>query len=162
MTIKISAKDEARFWSKVRKTPGCWEWAASKNNSGYGCFSFNSKRWGAHRFSWLIHHGDSKGLFVLHSCDNRSCVNPSHLWVGTQSANLQDMIKKKRHRGVTHPNSYATGSRHHNAKLTTAKVKQIRALRFEGLSYYQIAKQFEVSRQHIRTLCLRKSWRRVK
>jgi hypothetical protein len=91
-------KDIDRFYSKVEKTSSCWNWTHSKNKFGHGMFSFQGKTIGAHRFSFDLHKGSlPHNLFVCHSCDNPSCVNPSHLWLGTAKDNAQDMIKKGRH-----------------------------------------------------------------
>lgn len=97
-----------RFLSKVKKTKYCWVWIASKNKDGYGWFRYNNRMLGSHRISWLIFIGKiPKNLRVLHKCDNPSCVNPEHLFLGTQKDNVQDCIKKKRfknNQGETNPN----------------------------------------------------------
>ncbi|MBG8552331.1 HNH endonuclease signature motif containing protein [Hymenobacter guriensis] len=95
---------EARFWSKVDKTPGfgpagdCWIWTASLINSGYGRLGIGRhKKVLAHRLSYEMKNGPiPEGLLVLHSCDNRQCVNPSHLSLGTVSENTKDMLVKGR------------------------------------------------------------------
>lgn len=108
MAKKVPTFEETvvRFWSKVHKTSsphGCWEWTAScfEKRGGYGQFSTVSfsgrKRYSAHRFSWLIEHGSiPKGLCVLHRCDNPKCVNPMHLFLGTDMDNVRDMRAKRR------------------------------------------------------------------
>ena len=87
------------FWNKVNKnTPnGCWEWIASTNGRGYDRFRFQGKAHQAHRVSYQLNHGvDPKELYVCHTCDNKSCVNPEHLFLGTQFDNMQDKIIKGR------------------------------------------------------------------
>jgi len=92
---------EIRFWPKVNKEPGrntCWEWTGVCYK-GYGNFSVGGSRGRmyAHRYSYELHFGNIPvGLLVLHKCDNRRCVRPSHLFVGTQSDNIKDSIKKGR------------------------------------------------------------------
>jgi hypothetical protein len=90
---------EHRFWSRVQKSSGCWNWTGGLNYWGYGQMAFMGKTMGAYRASWIIHNGPiPNGFFVLHRCDNRRCVNPGHLWLGTQKDNIQDAVRKGRHR----------------------------------------------------------------
>ena len=93
-----------RFWEKVDKSPasGCWEWRSSIRGNGYGAFFTHligegRKCRGAHRFSWELKNGPiPDGLWVLHKCDNRICVNPDHLFLGDRVDNMQDCAKKGR------------------------------------------------------------------
>jgi hypothetical protein len=103
-----------RFWNKVDKTDTCWIWTASKTKDGYGMFNVNGKIWLAHR--WIMHeqgHIVDK-LEVCHSCDNPTCVNPDHLFVGTHQDNMKDLKDKKRSRHIK------------ERKLTDIAVKDIR------------------------------------
>ena len=92
-----------RFWSRVDKTEGCWNWTGGLDTGGYGALRIPAKRTSSKkvrvsRYSWELHNGPiTNNLFVLHSCDNTKCVNPSHLFLGTQSDNMLDMSMKKRH-----------------------------------------------------------------
>jgi len=118
---------EQRFWNKVNKTDTCWLWTASKRNKGYGAFSYTRDgkmiQDRAHRYSWEIHKGSiPEGLFVLHSCDVPACVNPSHLFLGNNQENVDDMMNKGRHvSGGTYiqkyEGKYERGESHHGAKL---------------------------------------------
>lgn len=89
---------EERFWSKVNITDllSCWEWTGFKNK-GYGQLEFRGKTQRAHRVVWMLIYGEiPDGLCVLHHCDNPSCCNPAHLFLGTMLDNNRDMIKKGR------------------------------------------------------------------
>ncbi|KKM00856.1 hypothetical protein LCGC14_1800190, partial [marine sediment metagenome] len=112
-----------RFWAKVIKNKnGCWEWKNATDTSGYGLFWKNGKHHKAHRISWELHNGKiPKGLLVLHTCDNPLCVNPNHLWLGTNQDNQNDMYAKNR-------GKKATGEKHGCAKLTWEVVRIIRKL----------------------------------
>lgn len=108
-----------RFMSKIKHFgDGCWEWSASINNHGYGQFKFNKKMVKAHRMSYEIAHGSiPKDLCVLHSCDNRLCVNPEHLRIGTKQDNSRDAVSRGR---IVSSNRYKTSCPYgHNAYFQT-------------------------------------------
>jgi hypothetical protein len=98
---------EQRFWAKVRKRDGCWEWTGAKNADGYGMIGVNGvghKRHApAHRVSWELHYGHiPTGMWVLHHCDNPPCIRPDHLFIGDRSANMKDCAAKGRLTGPQH------------------------------------------------------------
>lgn len=100
---RLTRTMKERFFEKVRKSENCWIWTAALDHKGYGQFSgFDSvamkhTMMRAHRVSWVFHNGEIKnGLFVLHKCDVPSCVNPDHLFLGTNQDNIDDAVRKQR------------------------------------------------------------------
>ncbi len=131
-----------RHYDRIAKGGGCWEWPLAPNTPGYGHFRFNGKTYQAHRASYEVNVGPiPDGLCVLHTCDNRLCVRPDHLWLGTKTDNMRDMIAKGRKRGGPRP-----GEAHHSAKLSDADVAAIRA---STDSQTALARRYGVHQSHI-------------
>ena len=139
-----------RFWAKVNKTKSCWDWTAYIYHHGYGSFKTKLGTKYAHRLSWTLHFGEiEEGKYVLHKCDNRACVNPDHLFLGTQAENLQDMANKKRSQ---------IGIKHWNVKLSAFDILEIKRLSDSGLSSSEIAKKFPVNRRQISRVLSGERW----
>lgn len=137
---------EQRFFEKVRRVDdGCWEWLAKKNNKGYGMFG-GTKAEGftlAHRAAYEIARGKiPKGKWVLHSCDNRGCVNPDHLFLGTHVENMRDMHSKGRGRSILGP----------------AEAMEIAKRRKAGERRGALAVEFGVSVATIKNITMGRSW----
>ena len=148
-----------RFWSHVDKGKNCWEWTAAKKN-GYGLFGRKvpgtviMKGVYAHRHSWEIQNGPiPKGLCVLHKCDNRPCVRPDHLFIGTKADNTADMVAKGRDRQPRLKGSAQSGS-----KLTEANVLAIRA---STESQPAEARKYGVSQVLISRIRLKRAWKHL-
>jgi hypothetical protein len=99
-SVKRETDIKDRFWSKVaiKGADECWEWKASRYPGGYGKFSIKDRYQQAHRLAWRLSNGEiPSGQNILHKCDNPPCVNPNHLFLGTQTDNMHDMMAKNRH-----------------------------------------------------------------
>lgn len=115
-----------QFQSHVKKTPTCWLWQGLKTAKGYGRYGKGGRR--AHRIAYSEFIGEiPSGLLVLHSCDNPSCVNPNHLFLGTSADNTKDMVTKGRARGKDHTGM--TRSSETRLKLSAAKTAYWRTRR---------------------------------
>lgn len=147
-----TVEDIERFYNHVRvgKPNECWEWIGE---STCPLFRFDGKCTSATRFAFWIATGIHPGeLFVCHSCDNRRCVNPRHLWLGTSKDNLQDAAKKGR---MQH------GNKHYLAKLTENDVREIREKRTSGSTQRQLAETYNVSSMCISHVVNRKTWKHI-
>lgn len=168
-----------RFWEKVQKSDGdgCWLWTASAMKKGYGQMSVPGGMARAHRISYELHYGPiPDGMFVCHTCDNPRCVNPAHLWLGTNSDNLHDAIRKgkfqtaKRKAGpkkswVTARARYGPSGRppgdRAGTKLKAAQVIEIIAEFKAGMRPQRIAAKYGVSGGAIDGILYGRNWRHI-
>ena len=147
---------EERFWTFVAKSDekSCWLWLGYKLSSGYGTFRLESPRRKilAHRWMWQIFHGPiPEGLNVCHHCDKPQCVNPSHLFLGTQTDNMQDAVRKQR---------MPKGEQHYSTRLTSEDIMKIRAAK--GLTrQVDLAAQFHVTRESISAIQRYRTWKHI-
>jgi hypothetical protein len=146
-----------RFWEKVHKAgkDECWLWTASTDREGYGDLSvrISGKRGHlrAHRYSWELANGPiPKGLCVLHDCDNPPCVNPRHLFLGTNLDNIKDRENKGRG---------SKGDRHYRAKLTSDQVTSIRTEHASGISQLTLAKKYGMGKTTIWAIVHHHTWK---
>jgi DNA-binding XRE family transcriptional regulator len=132
----------------------CWEWQGGISKDGYGRFGWYEKGIGAaHIASYEFFKGKRNGLCVCHSCDNPPCVNPNHLWLGTQPDNNADMVKKGR-------NSDNTGEKNPNAKLSYHDVKKIKKLyKTKSFSQKELAKKYHVAEVTIWRIVTNINWK---
>lgn len=146
-----------RFWRRVRKSDGCWEWGGAVRGKGYGEIGRGGRGQGVvdtHRLSWELHFGEiPEGLQVLHRCDNPPCVRPDHLFLGTVADNMADKAQKGRAPSISNPGEQAG-----RAKLTNADVLAIRRRAAAGERLFQIARSFPVSASTIGQVVNRKTW----
>lgn len=152
----LTATERARFFSHVEPVPeaGCWLWAASWHPGGYGQMNLRGRPELCHRLSWEMHKGPiPSGLLVCHRCDTPACVNPDHLFLGTNTDNMADMLAKGRHRSRTE-----RGEKSARAKITDATAAAI--FRANG-SRQSIADRFGVNRMTVSHIKLGKQWNTV-
>ena len=142
---------EQRFWEKVQKTDSCWLWIGGKTDGGYGMFIDGMKIVGerrAHRISYCLHHNtkiSDPSAFVCHSCDNPSCVNPEHLWLGDNLSNVADRVAKGRHRadGVHREYERIGCKTTRVSEELKGKVKELRAA---GRTWADISRETQLTR----------------
>lgn len=158
-TIRESKTTEVRFMEKLGvKDPstGCVEWESSRNERGYGSFWTGGRSVKAHRFAWELHNGPvPEGMLVCHTCDNPTCCNVEHLFLGTNADNSDDKVAKGRQAAVR-------GERQGNAKLSEKNIETIRILLVDGLSQRKIAVMFGIDQTTVSKINRGKNWRHVK
>lgn len=162
-------KDIDRFWSRVVRKDGCWEFLSPKNRDGYHSHLYQEvpqgkfRKTGAHRFMMMVNgHTIPEGYVVCHSCDNPGCVNPDHLWIGTVNDNNQDKVRKGRQ-------SAFPGMKNAQAKLDDDTVRKIRAEaivgartgRGTGSNVPELARKYNVHTETIRLIAKNRIWKHV-
>lgn len=144
------------FWSKVcvSEPDACWPYMGLLLTSGYGQIKVKGKKWATHRLAWILTNGPiTDGLWACHTCDNRRCVNPAHLFLGTPADNSRDMAEKGR---------AMRGEGHYNTRLTESDIRTIRAMRANGrFTLRQVAEKFDITEGGVSMIARRKNWRHI-
>jgi hypothetical protein len=146
----LTESDLNRFWLKVKKTDTCWLWTACVDKEGYGNFGIDGSNYRANRVSYAIQYGDPRESQVCHSCDNPTCVNPSHLWTGTTQDNSHDRDQKGRQ---------AHGDNVNTAVLTE---KDVKAIRRSNELQRVLADRYGVSKTAIAFIKRGVTWKHIK
>lgn len=159
-----------RFWSHVDKSAGpdkCWLWTKYRDKDGYGTWGirteFENVAFRCHRLAYCLHYNiDPAPNLVLHKCDNTSCCNPDHLYIGDFMDNNQDTSNRGKCSLSTHyyKGPMLKGSNHPESKLTEDDVKTIRELA-KTQWYPEIARRYNVSTASICNIVKRKSWKHI-
>lgn len=149
-----AADSVSRFWARVQKCEGCWLWTGRTNTeSGYGYFDYGPRcrtSVPAHRYSWELHNGTiPDGMHVLHRCDNPPCVNPDHLFLGTNLDNVRDKQAKGRQ---------LRGERVGTAKFTAGQVTEVRRRVAGGETQLSVARDMGMSPRHVHDIVTRRTW----
>ena len=153
---KLTSKQKTRFWQKVKKTKSCWLWKSSIKN-GYGVFWLNGKYEYAHRISYYLKHGKfpKDKPHCCHKpkiCHNPLCVNPHHLYAGSQPDNVKDKSIDE---------TVLKGEQIHQAVLTKDDVLKIRMLYKKRYKQQELADMFNISRSHVSGIVNYKKWKHV-
>lgn len=157
----LTEKNKRNFWKKIDRSPGngpdggCWKWTAGLVK-GYGQFKLCGKHYLAHRIAYFLANGQvEEGLCVLHRCDNPACVNPDHLFAGTNQDNANDMVYKGRA-------ARQKGSSHGSSKLIEDEVIEIRSRYADGgISQDAIGLEFGVSQRLVSHIVNRENWKHI-
>tara|TARA_R110002126_G_scaffold132433_1_gene276450 strand:- start:18 stop:464 length:447 start_codon:yes stop_codon:yes gene_type:complete len=139
----------SRFEKHIDKSGDCWLWTGSCNKDGYGRFTYEEKKWIAHRFSYYLANGElpEPPLIIRHKCRSRNCVNPDHLESGTSKQNQADKVRD----GTDN-----RGEKCWQAKLTEVQVLEIRSRSTENQK--DLGKEFGVRKQTISYIIHKKNW----
>lgn len=169
---------EELFWSLVdsKDEDGCWEWRGAYSGDGYGLINRDGERYKVHRLAYRFEYGELEKPQVNHHCDNKMCVNPEHLYNGTQSDNLRDAYERnenvrkglkndyetcmERLRKIQENDLYARGEDTPHSKLTEPEVRDIKEMVGDRTDT-EIAKQYGVDRRTIRKIRIGDNWSHV-
>ncbi len=164
--MQLTKKQLNNFWAKVKKTNDCWNWTAYTAN-GYGKVNLNGNSYLTHKVSLIIDgrlseaykkEKGAKGVVVMHTCDNRKCVNPKHLLVATQKENMEDAKVKGR-------KWYGENAGELNPNCTISKNKALaikKSIKVNGNKLVYIAKSFHVGKNIVANIAYGKSWVHLK
>lgn len=161
---------QLRFWSYVDRNADaeCWIWRGDRSRFGHGRFLFLGNRTQAHRYAYELTHGPlSDAAILCHKCDVPGCVNPSHMFVGTQKDNIQDSVRKGRWpTGRAHwcsrmPELVRRGERAGSSKLSEDQVAEIYRLCCAGSSYTSVAALFGINNTTAAQIHKGKTWNHV-
>ena len=149
-----------RLNAKTKKrNNGCWEWQGYlASGTGYGVMSVGNRPKGVHRVAYELNHGPiPKGMCVCHTCDNRKCIRPDHLFLGTKADNLEDMRAKGRQakgKKVSNP-----GSTNGNSRITEDDVRKIRQQYEDGVAQVELARRFGIDQTNVSCIVRRVTWK---
>lgn len=152
-------RTEAEFWSNVQiaDEESCWLWTRAASSTGYGHVWWDEKVRPTHRLAYELVVGEiAPGMCVCHTCDNRRCVNPAHLWLGTKADNNEDANAKGRSSGGSLP-----GEASPVARLTDDAVREIRTRVAAGEQHTALARELGVCKQTIGNVVSGKTWSHV-
>lgn len=132
-----------RFWARVHKTNTCWEWLGHvSGHAKHGVIKIGQRSVRTHRYSWEIHHGDPGDMRVLHTCDVGWCVNPDHLYLGTDQNNRRDQEERGRIR-------HLYGGDNPASKITNQQAEEVRAAYIQGAMQQDLADQYGIHQSQV-------------
>jgi len=151
-----------RFSDRSGGDDACWLWhGGMRGYQGYGAIKIHGKTRVASRVAYETYCGSiPKGMFVCHTCDNPSCINPKHLFLATPADNIADCTRKNRHNYTPRLN-LPKGEAHPHSKLTTQQVLEIRQLREQGASYGRLVQMFGISKTNVADIIHRRIWQHI-